>query len=468
MTAEIKNALQEKKNTNPSLVLLVVLILAVVLTWIIDSGEYQRSDKKIIAGTYHVINKNRTPENILGLSSGEPDTQSASPAGIIQALRSIPEGIIKQSGLIIMVLFIGGMFGILNQTGAIMKGLEKVLYITKGRIIVLVPALMLCFSAGSTFLGLAKEYLLLVPLVVGLLARIGLPAIYGLGIVAISVKLGYMSSVTNPYALTIAQPLAGVPLFSGMPLRIGGYIIFLITGVLFMIMAIRRHGCLPYQRETGGETTLTGRQRMLLLLLISGVAAMVFGAQKWHWKNNDIAAWYLFMSIVISAFSGMSANACADAFVEGMKKTLIAALLIGLATAVEIVLTKAQVLDTIIFNLSNLVSNHGPLVSAYSMFTTQLILDFAIPSTSGQAAVTMPVMAPLGQLSGVSAQSTVLAFLLGHGLTNLITPTSSGLLVLLAAAQVGWAQWAKFILPLFFIYALMAIGMLSFAIYTGY
>ncbi|PUF27045.1 YfcC family protein [Salmonella enterica subsp. enterica] len=468
MTAEVKNILQEKKNTNPSLVLLVVLILAVVLTWVIDSGKYQRQDKKVIAGTYQIIHKNRAPENILGLSSSDAGAQSASPAGIIQALRSVPEGIIKQSGLIIMVLFIGGMFGILNQTGAIMKGLEKVLYITKGRIVILVPALMLCFSAGSTFLGLAKEYLLLVPLVVGLLARIGLPAIYGLGIVAISVKLGYMSSVTNPYALTIAQPLAGVPLFSGMALRIGGYFIFLIAGILFMILAIRRHGCLPYKRETEGETTLTGRQRVLLLLLISGVAAMVFGAQKWHWKNNDIAAWYLFMSIVISAFSGMSANTCADAFVEGMKKTLIAALLIGLATAVEIVLTKAQVLDTIIFNLSNLVSDHGPLVSAYSMFTTQLILDFAIPSTSGQAAVTMPVMAPLGQLSGVSAQSTVLAFLLGHGLTNLITPTSSGLLVLLAAAQVGWGQWAKFILPLFFIYALLAIGMLSFAIYTGY
>jgi uncharacterized ion transporter superfamily protein YfcC len=166
--------------------------------------------------------------------------------------------------------------------------------------------------------------------------------------------------------------------------------------------------------------------------------------------------------------AGICASEAAGAFVDGMKKVLMAGVLIGLATAVEIILSTGQVLDTIVNNLSNLVSDHGPLVSAYGMFFAQLGLDVLIPSTSGQAAVTMPIFGPLGQLSGVSAQTTVYAFLLGNGLTNLITPTSSGLLVLLATAQVGWGQWARFIWPLCLVFAAIAMCLLSIAVLTGY
>jgi uncharacterized ion transporter superfamily protein YfcC len=210
------------------------------------------------------------------------------------------------------------------------------------------------------------------------------------------------------------------------------------------------------------------RHLLNLLVLGCGIAFMVFASTRWQWKYHELSAFYLALSIAFAGIAGLGASATASAFVDGMKKVLIAGVLIGLATAVEIILTTGQVLDTIVNGLASVVSDHGPVVSAYAMFFSQLGLDVLIPSTSGQAAVTMPIFGPLGQLSGVSPQTTVYAFLLGNGLTNMITPTSSGLLVLLATAQVGWGQWARYILPLFLIYMVLAMILLAIAVTTGY
>lgn len=204
------------------------------------------------------------------------------------------------------------------------------------------------------------------------------------------------------------------------------------------------------------------------MLLAVGVAFLVYASNRWHWKYPELSAYYLALSMVFTVVAGIGASEAAGAFVDGMKKVLMAGVLIGLATAVEIILSTGQVLDTIVNHLAELVGDHGPLVSAFGMFFAQLGLDVLIPSTSGQAAVTMPIFGPLGQLSGVTPQTTVYAFLLGNGLTNLITPTSSGLLVLLATAQVGWGQWARFIWPLVLIFTAIALVLLSIAVLIGY
>jgi len=318
-------------------------------------------------------------------------------------------------------------------------------------------------------MGLAKEYLLVIPLVVALMNRLGLPNILGLAVVAIAVKVGDLASVTNPYALSIAQPLVGVQIFSGLSLRLTAYALFMLVGITFVLWAIRRHGKLNQDVEVSFSVKpLSLRHSLMMTALLVGIAFMVFAANQWHWKNTQLSAYYLFLSMIFALMSGMGASASADAFVSGMKKVLIAGLLIGLATAVEIVLTQGRVMDTMINALVQLVGQHGPYMSAYGMFICQLLLDIVIPSTSGQAAVTMPILGPLGQLTGVAPQTTVFAFLMGNGLPNMITPTSSGLLIFLASAQVGWTQWAKFVLPLFLIFAVLAVAMLTFAVAIGY
>lgn len=456
------------KQVNPSLILLAIVFLALILTYAVDSGEFQRNGIAVVPGSYHVLDKDDSWGQLVSTAPRASNSESARPVSLPEAFMAIPQGIEKRAGLIFMVLFIGGMFGVLNKAGVIEAGLERLLGMTRGNVYVLVPFLMLAFSAGSTFMGLAKEYIMVVPLMVAMTTRLGLPNIIGLAIVVISVKVGYLGSISNPVALAVAQPLVGVPMFSGLSMRVAAYVIFLIVGVAFVLLSIRRLGFDASAEFVFKHAKLPARHVLNLLIMGVGIGFLVYASNRWHWKYPELSSYYLALSMLFAAVAGLGASDAATAFVDGMKKVLMAGVLIGLATAVEIILSTGQVLDTIVEGLSEMVGNHGPLVSAYGMFFAQLSLDVVIPSTSGQAAVTMPIFGPLGQLSGVTGQTTVFAFLLGNGLTNLITPTSSGLLVLLATAQVGWGQWARFIWPLVLVFAAIAIGLLSYAVFTGY
>ncbi|MDO4997592.1 MAG: AbgT family transporter [Neisseria sp.] len=461
----------KKGGMNPVIMMMGIVLFAMLLTFILPSGQYQREEKLVIPNSYQVVEKPMSAMSVVSSALVKKDEKQAAPVGIADALQSVPEGIAKQSGLIFMVLFIGGMFGILNKTGAIEAGLERTLGLTRGNIYVLVPVLMIVFSAGSTFMGLAKEYLLVIPMVIALTTRLGYSTILGLAIVTIAVKVGYLASITNPYALSVAQPLLGLPVFSGLSLRVLTYFVMMGIGIAFVLYKARQErqqADFVAGSSDFDSKRLSGRHAAMLSVLALGIVFLVYASDTWKWKSSSLSAYYIFLSMIFAAIAGMRPSEAADAFVTGMKKVMIAAVLIGLATAVEIVLSKGKVLDTVIHYLVDFIGSSGPYVSTYSMFISQLLLDIAIPSTSGQAAVTMPIMGPVGQLSGVSPQTTVLAFLMGNGLTNVITPTSSGLLIFLATAQVAWSQWAKFVWPLIVMLAVVAIGLLTLAVYIGY
>ena len=452
---------------NPIVVLLLILLLAAALTYLLDSGSYQRENGLVVPGSYQTINKDRSVLHLAGSVKHAPEGE-ARPVGIADVFMAIPQGLQRGGGLIFMVLVIGGMFGILRASGAVDAGLERMLSIVRGNVYGLVVFLMTIFALGSTFLGLASEYLLIIPLMVEMVRRLGMPPLIGLAIVTVAVKVGYLSSVTNPLPLTIAQPLLGLPVFSGAGMRALFFVCFLVVGVLFMLYVIRKVG---FRVDTVPELAakrLSKRHLLMLLTLLAGVAGLVHASTAWQWHNPQLTAYYLALCVILSAISGMGASAAADAFVAGMKKILLAAMLIGLAMAIAITLENGRVLDRVVHGLVSLVGEDNPYLAALGMFASQLLLDVMIPSTSGQAAVSMPILGPLGQLSGVSAQTTVLAFLFGNGITNMITPTSGTLLAYLATAQVGWTQWARFIAPLVLIFSVMAAVMLMFAVSVGY
>lgn len=452
---------KSKKSMNPVIILLLVVLAAVLMTYFLDSGKFERNGKLIVPGTYQVLEKSVSPVNLINIY---PQKEAAHAVSLLDALVSIPEAINKQSGMIFMVLFIGGMFGVLNKVGAIETGLERMLSATKGNVYILVPAMMIIFSMGSTFMGMAKEYLLIIPMVVAMANRMGMSSLIGLAIVAIPVKVGYLASITNPYALSIAQPLVGVPVFSGMGMRIFVYVVLMIIGILYVLRSIKKEAKNSTIEMSWDSTKLPTRHTWVLLTLAVGIGFLVYASQTWHWKYNELSAYYLSLGILFAIVGGLTANETVDAFVSGMKKVLIAGVLIGLATAVAILLSKGQILDTIIHSLASVVGENNSNLAAYGMFFSQLLIDVAIPSTSGQAAVTMPILGPLGQLSGVDPHTTVLAFLMGNGATNIITPTSSGLLIFLATAQVGWGQWARYIFPFFLIIILCAMAFLSLSL----
>lgn len=452
---------------NPIVVLLLILMLAAALTYLLDSGSYQRENGLVVPGSYQTIEKDRSVWHLAGSVKHAPQGE-ARPVGVADVFMAIPQGLQRGGGLIFMVLVIGGMFGILRASGAVDAGLERMLSIVRGNVYGLVVFLMTIFALGSTFLGLASEYLLIIPLMVEMVRRLGMPPLIGLAIVTVAVKVGYLSSVTNPLPLTIAQPLLGLPVFSGAAMRALFFVCFLVVGVLFMLYVIRKVGFQISTLPEQAEKRLSKRHLLMLLTLLAGVAGLVHASTAWQWHNPQLTAYYLALCVILSAISGMGASAAADAFVAGMKKILLAAMLIGLAMAIAITLENGRVLDRVVHGLVSLVGEDNPYLAALGMFASQLLLDVMIPSTSGQAAVSMPILGPLGQLSGVSAQTTVLAFLFGNGITNMITPTSGTLLAYLATAQVGWTQWARFIAPLVLIFSVMAAVMLMVAVFIGY
>ena len=450
---------------DPMLMMLVVLALAIGLTWIVPSGAFDRKDHNVVPGTFHVVPKQRAPEYLI---KAEPSTDKiAYPAGITALFTAQPSGMKKSSGLIFIIMFLGGMFGILRTSGAMDAAIDRLVAKTGGRVGILVPVLMIAISAGSAFLGLISEYLLIIPIMLALASRLGLPALFGLAVVAVAAKIGYLASVANPVALVIAQPIAGVPVFSGWWLRLAIWVVLLGIGILFVLRLARTEATNAAPIPASGDK-LPPRQLAIVLSLAVAVVAIVVGSTRYHWHDESFGAFYIALGAVIAALAGMPPKAAAHAFIEGMKSMMLAALLVGMAAAVEIVLRDGRVLDTIIEALSSLASDKPPWLVGQALMAIEMVLTVLIPSTSAKAALSMPILVPIAQLNGVTGQTTVLAFLLGNGLMNMLSPTSGMLLAYLATGQVAYSTWARFILPLWIGLAVICFVVIALAAASGY
>ncbi len=456
-----------RRRRMPHAIVMMMLIItgAVLLTWFVPSGAYQRGDDGLVVpGSFQPIPKDYSLFE--GKGKGEGEGEVARPVSPIAIFSSVPAGMAGAAPLIFMILFIGGMFGVLRRTGALDAGLDRLLALTKGDVLLLAPILMVALSAGSTFLGLISEYLVVIPLVVALARRIGLDNLAGLAIVAVAAKIGYMTSVTNPLPLVIAQPIVGVPMFSGTWLRFVAFALFLAIGIVYLLRTVGRR---TRAEATSHAAPPLERSHLLVLgVVVALVGAIVYGARELGWGNLELGAVYLFAAFAIALLARMPSRQAAEAFLGGMNGMMLAAILVGLAKAVEIVLRDGLILDSIIHALAGAAQGHHPVLVAQSMVLVQMLLDVLIPSTSGQAAVTMPILGPIAQLSGVSGQTAVLAFIFGNGLTNMITPTSGMLLAYLATADVSYGRWVRFAFPLFAILAVLALAIVGVAVVIGY
>jgi uncharacterized ion transporter superfamily protein YfcC len=478
-----------RKSLHPVLVMVVMIAAAAALTYLTPAGSFARHGDLVQPGTYHTIAKTG---GLAALFAGAPSTAEhgkAAPekatagktdsakadkapvraASLAAIFVSVPLGLVKNAALIFMVMFVGGMFGVLRKTGAIDAAADRLIHATSGNTYILVPILMAVLALGSTFLGFISEYLVLIPLVAIVGERLGYGPIFAAATVGVAAKIGYATSVTNPLALIVAQPLAHVPIFSGLVFRLVLFIVFLIVGIAYVMLYLRSPGA---RAETAAAippvSKLTFRQSAVLLSLVPAGVLLVLGSAFWNWHENEIAAYYLALSLVFALIGGLGAGKAADAFVDGLKSMMLAALLIGLAGAVQILLEQSHVMDTLIYDATNFVSGNARAVIANELMGIEMLLGVLIPSTSGKVAVSMPILAPIAQLSGVSGQTTVLAFVLGNGLTNMITPTSGMLLAYLATARVSFTEWLRFIAPLFAVLLVLSVVALAVAVGIGY
>ncbi len=450
---------------DPVMMMLAAMALAILLTWIIPSGEHHRvSDKEnapVIAGTYRELPKPITADALIPGEATKGTARPVSPAAIVTA---IPAGLKKSAPLIFMILALGGMFGVMRSTGAIDAGIRRLIELSGGRPIVLVPVLMLAFSAGSTFLGMISEYLLLIPVIIALAESLGRSRMFGFAIVTLAAKVGYLASVTSPVALLIAQPIVNVPVFSGLGLRFAIWVGFLAIAMLFVL----REGRLVGQPEAIEHQHLSPRHLAVLLIGAGTLALLVVGSLSWDWDDTEFTALFVAAAAAIVLTGKIRPAAGAHLFVEGMKTMMLAALLVGMGRAVEVILRDGQILDTIIEAVSQQIHGLPPVIVAPIVMVVEMFLTLLIPSTSAKAALSIPVLGPIAASAGVSGQTTVLAFLLGNGLVNMLAPTSGMLLAYLAAAEIPYGRWFRFALPLFALFTLLSVAALMVAVMIGY
>lgn len=450
---------------DPLLMMFAAMAVAILLTWIVPSGSFQRvSDKDnapVIAGTYKQLPK---PIDVGSLLPHDTPAGIAHPVSPIAMATSVPAGLLKTAPLVIMVLMLGGMFGILRTSGALDAGIQRLLSISGGRPIVLVPLLMLAISAGSTFLGMVTEYLLLIPVIIALGVNVGRSRMFGFALVTLAAKVGYLASVTNPFALLIAQPIAGVPVFSGMWLRLSVWVLYLAIAMIVVLRTGKGAGT----PAPISDAKLAPRHLGILIVAGGTLAAMVYGSVSLGWKEMEISAVLLTAAALMAGIARMGPAKAGHIFVEGMHMMVLAAVLVGLGRSVELILREGQILDTIIALVAHHMDGFSPYAVAPVLMICEMLLTLLIPSTSAKAALSIPILVPIAATCGISAQTTVLAFLLGNGLINMFAPTSGMLLAFLATADIPYAHWFRFVLPVFALFTLLSVVALFVAVATGY
>ncbi|MFC5590016.1 YfcC family protein [Sporosarcina soli] len=451
---------KEKKafDINAFVLLFFVIVISVILTYIMPAGEYERIEKDgrtiVVPDSFELIEQ--------------------SPVGFFHVFTSIHGGMINGAGIIFFVLIVGGAFGILKATGALDALIGSITSKLANKELLLIPAIMLFFAVAGTLMGLAEETIVYIAIITPLAIALGLDAIVGYAIVSLGATIGFMSAVLNPFNVGVAQSIAELPTFSGMGLRLILFVTLYIAGVLYVYRYAKKVKANPelkflgnYQEGTQVEfqthTKLSTRHKWVLITFLFNFVFLIIGVVKFGWYITEIAALFLLFGILIGIVGKLKPNEIADRFIDGTKEVISGALIIGFAQAILIVFQDGKLVDSILYFSSSFLSQLSPILNAIGMFFLQLFLNFLVPSGSGQAALTMPIMAPLADLVGVTRQTAVLAFQLGDGISNSLFPTSGVLLAGLAVAGIPFTKWIKWVLPFIFIQIAISIVFLIVA-----
>ncbi len=441
---------------------LVVLVLA--LSWVVPSGEYQRARVQTsagardvtVAGTYHAV-----PKIYLGVHT---------------VLESPIKGFLDAALLICFLLVIGGSFGIFQETGAVEFGIARLTHAIAGRPHLegaLIPALMIVFSLGGSIFGMAEEVIPFIVIFIPLARRLGYDSIVGASIPFLGAAAGFAAAFFNPFTVGISQSIAAVPLYSGLGYRVVTWLIgttVMIAYVMWYARRVKRDpGISPVrdidlERETvaahSAETAAWDvRHVVTLVLFVASMVLLVIGVLKWQWYIDQIAVLFFGMGIGLGLAGGLGPSRIARTFVTGAKDMVGVVFIIACARALLVIAQEAQILDTFLYAASNAMSVLPRGVIAQVMFLIQCVINFFIHSGTAQAALTMPVMAPLADLVGITRQTAVYAYQLCEFI-NPILPTSAVTMGVLGAAKIPWERWARWFLPLMVILVLLSFVLL--------
>jgi uncharacterized ion transporter superfamily protein YfcC len=462
--------------------LTIVVFACSLLTWVVPSGEFQRETRvvggversMVVAGTYDNVAKHRS---LRGVLFTEPVEGAASPVAFEGFLSAIPRGMIAAADIIFFIFIIGGVFGILQRTGTIPAVLHAVLDRLRSRWRLLTVVLMVLVGIGGSTLGMGEEFIPLVPIFLLVAREIHCDRIYGVALVYVAGAVGFAAATTNPFTVNIAQSIAGLPLNSAIGFRLAFFAACMAVTIVYMLRygaRIRNDPSASFiagddvEIDDSEEPPALNRAHVTTVVACGLIFVFILWAvQNMGWWLPEMAGGFILMGLVAIIVSRMPLADATRATVGGMEEMTVAALVVGFARAVTVVLEDGLILDTLVQSASLVLAQVPPIVAAEGMLVFQAVLNFFIPSGSGQAAVTMPLMAPLADVLGLTRQTAVFAFTCGDGFSNMVIPTSGILMASLGLAKVPYQRWLRFMAPLLGQLLLIAAVFMALAVVVG-
>lgn len=453
-----------EETTHPFLALLVILILIAVFANIIPSGQYERVivDGRTIVdpNSFHYIEKKMV--------------------GIDTFFLAFYHGFVNTAGLMALVFFVGAGFGVVTQIGLMETALKALVKKMKNiRFEFIAFVLMFLFALQCAFTGMFDLCLVFIPIVVPLCLSLGYDVMTGAAIVMVASCIGAGAAFTNPFFTAIAQKIAELPLYSGIEYRMICFAVLLVLGYAFVIRYARKVKNQPelsalagvplnYQALDEVEAPFTPPLIRAGLVFVACFTFLIFGTIKFGFSFPEMSAIFAAMGLLSGLAYGASINRICEMFALGMKNMFMAGMVMIFARSILYIMDYAGIIDTIIRFFAGFVVGHDPIISAVSIYIMQTIMNFLIPSGSGQAMVTMPMIIPIADMSGVLRQVACLASQFGDGFSNFFWPTNGTLIAILMTAGIPYDKWVKFFAPFFALLTLMAGILVAIAVLINY
>ena len=438
---------------HPFALLVGCVFLAAVLSWVVPAGEYQRHEhpatgrQTVVPGSYHSV-----PSN---------------PVTPFRALVALPKGMVDAASVIVLIFLVGGAITVVEKTGAFKSGVLWLVHRFRRRPHWIVPVCCVFFATGGVVEGMWEEVVALVPVLLLLSRMAGFDALTAVAMSIGAAGIGGAFSPFNPFSVGIAQKVAELPLLSGLGFRVA----ILIPAVAIWTWGTMRHAArhrMPMNLDAIAEDhAIDPRHALILVLLLATFAGYVVGVLHYNWGFDELGAVFFAMGIVAGALGRLGVGGICDAFIDGFRSMAYAAMLVGVARAIFVVLADGKIVDTMIQAMVSPLQQLPASLFVTGITVVQTVISVPVPSSSGRAVLTLPILVPVSDLLGVSRQVTVLAYQYGAGVFGQMWPTDGALMAVLALAGVRFDRWVRFCIPLCAILFVLGLAAILTAMAIG-
>jgi uncharacterized ion transporter superfamily protein YfcC len=459
-----------RKSPDVFVIAFTLILLAAAATWILPGGSYQRQKENVggtqrevvLPGTYHV-------------EPSHPQTTAI----FLAPMR----GFLRMGAIIGLIFIVGGAFNILNDTGAIAAGIHQLVRLLGHRSYLIIPIVMTVFSFFGGAYGMAEEAIPFALIFVPMALALGYDSIVGVCLTFVAAGVGFSAGFLNPFTVQISQAIAGVPLGSGIYYRILVWIVATALTIGWVMVYAARVKADPtrsimydldrqrreeIEKAEVEQVVFTWRHGLALLVLLGAVVGLIVGSTVFKWYMVEFAGLFFAMGVLTGLAGGIGPNRLAKSFITGAKDLTGAALIVAFAGGIVVILEDGHILDTILYGMASVTSHFGGVLAAHAMYVLQMILNFFIPSGSTKAVLTMPLLAPLADLSGITRQTLVLAYQLGAGFNSMILPTSAVTVGTLALAKIPYERWVRWNWKLQLLFFVLSLSVLVWPALTGW